>query len=77
MNALESQLEYAFGDTLPEVGTTLEVAPGVLWLRMSLPFALDHINLWLLEDEVETLNGRVRGWTVIDCGISNELRHCV
>ncbi|WP_050464723.1 MBL fold metallo-hydrolase [Herbaspirillum autotrophicum] len=72
MNALESQLEYAFGDTLPELGTTLEVAPGVLWLRMVLPFALDHINLWLLEDEVETLDGRVRGWTVIDCGISND-----
>ena len=32
-------------------GTTLEVAPGVHWLRMPLPFpALDHINLWLLDD---------------------------
>ena len=28
----------------------LEVAPGVRWLRMALPFALDHINLWLLRD---------------------------
>ncbi len=27
-----------------------QVAPGVHWLRMPLPFALDHINLWLLED---------------------------
>ena len=25
--------------------------PGVHWLRMPLPFALDHINLWLLEDD--------------------------
>jgi glyoxylase-like metal-dependent hydrolase (beta-lactamase superfamily II) len=32
-------------------GTTREVAPGVHWLRMPLPFpTLDHINLWLLED---------------------------
>ncbi len=31
-------------------GTTLSVAPGVRWVRMPLPFALDHINLWLLDD---------------------------
>jgi len=72
MNALESQLEYAFGDTLPAVGATLEVAPGILWLRMGLPFALDHINLWLLEDEIETPTGRVRGWTAVDCGIATD-----
>ena len=35
------------------------VAPGVLWIRMPLPFALDHINLWLLEND---------GWTLVDCG---------
>src|SRR5450830_1608851 len=73
MNALESQLEYAFGDTLPALGTTLEVAPGILWLRMGLPFALDHINLWLLEDEIETRTGRVRGWTAVDCGIATDV----
>ena len=72
MNALESQLEYTFGDTLPALGSTLEVAPGVLWLRMGLPFALDHINLWLLEDEFETPAGRVRGWTAVDCGIATD-----
>jgi len=68
MNALEHQLSYPFGDTLPEVGTTLEVAPGVRWLRMKLPFALDHINLWLLRDE---LDGR-EGWTIVDCGITSD-----
>ena len=68
MNALESQLAYPFGDTLPAVGTTLEVAPGVRWLRMALPFALDHINLWLLRDR---LDGR-DGWTIVDCGITND-----
>jgi hypothetical protein len=72
MNALESQLDYAFGETLPDTGRTMEVAPGVRWLRMGLPFALNHINLWLLEDEVETPQGRQRGWTVVDCGIATE-----
>ena len=42
------QLEYPF-DTPPAAGETREVAPGVHWIRMPLPFALDHINLWLIE----------------------------
>jgi glyoxylase-like metal-dependent hydrolase (beta-lactamase superfamily II) len=40
---------------------------------MPLPFALDHINLWLLRDRID---GR-EGWTVIDCGIDRtEVRDC-
>jgi len=42
----------------------LEVAPGLRWLRMPLPFALDHINLWLLEDG--------DGWSIVDCGIAGD-----
>lgn len=72
MNVLEAELTYVFGETLPEPGTVMEVAPGILWLRMGLPFALNHVNLWLVEDEVETVNGQVHGWTVIDCGIDND-----
>jgi len=66
-NQLEHQLIYPLGDSLPPLGQTLEVAPGVRWVRMGLPFALDHINLWLLRDE---LDGRA-GWTVVDCGVTN------
>ncbi|HEY1431661.1 MAG TPA: MBL fold metallo-hydrolase [Stellaceae bacterium] len=44
----------------PRPGETLAIAPGVQWLRMPLPFALDHINLWLLEDGP--------GWTIVDTG---------
>src|SRR3984893_8148619 len=44
----------------PGPGETLPIAPGVHWLRMPLPFALDHINLWLLEDGA--------GWTIVDTG---------
>jgi glyoxylase-like metal-dependent hydrolase (beta-lactamase superfamily II) len=67
MNALESQLDYPFGETLPERGSVIEVAPGILWLRMGLPFALDHINLWLLRDE----DGERQGWSIVDCGIDD------
>ncbi|HYZ42566.1 MAG TPA: MBL fold metallo-hydrolase, partial [Stellaceae bacterium] len=46
----------------PPPGETLTIAPGVWWLRMPLPFALDHINLWVLEDGA--------GWTIVDTGIA-------
>ncbi|MFM2448746.1 MAG: hypothetical protein RIS44_1196 [Pseudomonadota bacterium] len=68
MNELEQALHYPLGDTLPELGCTLELRPGVRWLRMALPFALNHINLWLLRDQV---NG-CEGWTIVDCGIAND-----
>ena len=55
-------LQYPFPE-VPAPGTTIEVAPGIHWLSMPLPFALDHINLWLAEDE--------GGWTIIDTGIGN------
>ncbi|MBK4738280.1 MBL fold metallo-hydrolase [Noviherbaspirillum pedocola] len=72
MNPLEAQLDYPWGDALPETGSVMEVAPGLLWLRMGLPFALNHINLWLLEDELHTDDGPRRGWTIIDTGISSD-----
>jgi glyoxylase-like metal-dependent hydrolase (beta-lactamase superfamily II) len=71
-NPQESALTYRFGDALPPAGTTLEVAPGVRWLRMALPFALDHINLWLLRDVEAGPQGEIQGWTVVDCGIAND-----
>lgn len=68
MNPNEHKLEYPWGDSQPEPGTAREVAPGVRWIRMPLPFALDHINLWLVRDEID---GR-QGWTVVDTGISRD-----
>ena len=68
MNAQEAELSYPLGDALPAAGGTLDVAPGVKWIRMGLPFALDHINLWLLRDE---LDGH-KGWTVVDCCVSRD-----
>lgn len=73
MNPLEHKLTYPFGDDLPKPGHCLEVAPGVLWIRMPLPFALDHINLWLIRDQIEG----VEGWTIVDCGITrDEVKAC-
>ncbi|MEO5335924.1 MAG: MBL fold metallo-hydrolase [Magnetospirillum sp. WYHS-4] len=48
------------------LGETAEVAPGILWHRQPLPFKLDHINLWLLEDG--------DGWCAVDTGI--DLSEC-
>ncbi|MEM1154620.1 MAG: MBL fold metallo-hydrolase [Pseudomonadota bacterium] len=58
---LKPPLEYHFED-VPEFGDPREVAPGVFWLRLPLPMALDHINVYLLEDE--------DGWWIIDTGIA-------
>ena len=67
-NPHESELHYPFGDTVPVPGQVLDIAPGVRWLRMGLPFALDHINLWLLEDRQDGVDG----WTIVDCGITDD-----
>lgn len=56
-----SELTYPFTDT-PEAGTTIQVSEGVLWLRMPLPMALDHINLYLIEDD--------DGWWIVDTGMN-------
>ena len=48
----------------PATGEKIEVAPGVFWLRMPLPFQLDHINLWLLRDG--------DGWTIVDTGFATD-----
>ncbi|ANQ83478.1 MBL fold metallo-hydrolase [Azoarcus olearius] len=59
----EQQIEYPVAD-LPAPGTAVEIAPGIRWIRMPLPFALDHINLWLLDDGDEV--------AVIDTGFGLE-----
>ena len=68
MNSLDSQLKYPMGETLPTSGEALTVAPGVKWIRMALPFALDHINLWLLRDQLDG----IEGWSIVDCCISRD-----
>ncbi|HEX6137380.1 MAG TPA: MBL fold metallo-hydrolase, partial [Casimicrobiaceae bacterium] len=51
-------------DSPPQPGETRAIAPGVLWLRMPLPFALNHVNLWLLEES--------DGYTLVDTGYGSD-----
>jgi glyoxylase-like metal-dependent hydrolase (beta-lactamase superfamily II) len=45
----------------PTEGEFLEVAEGVLWARVPLPMALDHVNVYFLEEE--------DGWAMVDTGL--------
>ncbi|MGI4955284.1 MAG: MBL fold metallo-hydrolase [Janthinobacterium lividum] len=51
----------------PEPGAVTEVAPGILWARLALPFRLDHVNIYLVEDGP--------GYAVIDTGIGDDPSH--
>ena len=57
-----SEISYEF-EVRPEAGDVIPVADGVDWLRMPLPFALSHINLWMLRD-----GDRV---AIVDTGINS------
>jgi glyoxylase-like metal-dependent hydrolase (beta-lactamase superfamily II) len=48
----------------PEPGAVVEVAPGVLWMRMPLGGSLAYINVWALQDG--------DGWTLVDTGMQTE-----
>lgn len=50
---------YPF-DTPPDAGQAVTVAPGVLWMRLPLPMALDHVNVYALDED--------DGWTLVDTG---------
>lgn len=63
--ATHEVLTYPQGESVPALAERVLIVPGVYWLRMPLPFALDHINLWLLRDCLEG----VEGWTVVDTGL--------
>ena len=59
---MNTEIRYLTDETVAP-GEVMEIVEGVFWLRMPLPFQLDHINLWLIED--------FDGWTLIDTGINN------
>ncbi|NKX72383.1 MBL fold metallo-hydrolase [Rhodobacteraceae bacterium R_SAG1] len=47
----------------PAEGEAIEVADGVLWMRLPLPMKLDHVNVYALDDG--------DGWTIVDTGMSS------
>ena len=61
--AMDDGLHFPWAE--PPAGEAyIEVAPGILWFRIPLPFRLDHVNIYLIEDG--------DGWAVLDTGISNQ-----
>jgi glyoxylase-like metal-dependent hydrolase (beta-lactamase superfamily II) len=48
----------------PARGRSIEVAAGVHWIRMPLPYVLNHINLWVIDDDA--------GWAIVDTGVRTE-----
>lgn len=55
-------LVFPFGAARPDDGGIVELAEGVLWVRLPLPFSLDHINLWVLDAGDH--------WAIIDSGVN-------
>lgn len=53
----------------PAAGSVTDIAEGLKWLRMPLPFGLDHINIYLLRDG--------DGWLAIDTGMKGEAGRAV
>ncbi len=61
-----AEITYPFGlKQAPEPGKTIEIASGIHWLRMPLPYTLDHINLYLIEDG--------DGWVIVDTGVNTSM----
>lgn len=60
---MNAKIHTPFPD-IPAEGDAITVAPGVLWMRLPLPMALDHVNVYALDDG--------DGWTVIDTGFSTK-----
>ncbi|RKF16035.1 MBL fold metallo-hydrolase [Roseovarius spongiae] len=61
-DAAHTGLRYPWPEP-PAEGEACEVAPGVLWLRLPLPMALDHVNVYALDEG--------DGWTVVDTGVKS------
>lgn len=57
-------LDYPL-DEPPAFGHGFEVVPGVMWLRMPMPFRLNHINIWAIRDRDEQGDG----WAIVDTGL--------
>ena len=48
----------------PEAGSLVGLADDLYWMRFTLPFRLNHINLYAFDTK--------DGWLLLDCGINSE-----
>jgi glyoxylase-like metal-dependent hydrolase (beta-lactamase superfamily II) len=58
-----SRLTFPFAEP-PAPGALIRIAPGVAWMRLPLPYRLDHVNVYLIQGE--------DGWTVLDTGLATD-----
>ena len=61
--ARPQKLAYPYPDP-PAPGAAVEVADGILWLRLPLPMALDHVNVYALRED--------EGWCLVDTGFDTK-----
>ncbi len=59
---VDGEIKYLF-DAPPDAGKVRQLLPGLKWFRVPLPFVLNHVNCWLLDD-----GGRGDTVTLIDTG---------
>ena len=62
MNIATSPIRTPFADP-PAEGEAVEVADGILWMRLPLPMKLDHVNVYALRE--------ADGWTIVDSGFAS------
>ncbi|WP_342078022.1 MBL fold metallo-hydrolase [Yoonia sp. SS1-5] len=58
-----SGIRYPFPEP-PAEGEATQIADGVLWMRLPLPMALDHVNVYALDDG--------DSWTMVDTGFASK-----
>lgn len=51
-------------DTPPREGEAISVADGVLWMRLPLPMALNHVNVFAFDEG--------DGWAIVDTGFDTQ-----
>lgn len=55
-------------ETPPGPGEAIEIADGVLWLRIPLPMVLDHVNVYALREDAAAGGG----WAIVDTGLNSK-----
>ncbi|KWV55263.1 MBL fold metallo-hydrolase [Bradyrhizobium macuxiense] len=48
----------------PASGEFIEIAPGVRWIRLPMPYRMDHVNIWAIDDN--------QGWAMVDTGLRTQ-----
>jgi glyoxylase-like metal-dependent hydrolase (beta-lactamase superfamily II) len=51
----------------PAISDAIEIAPGLFWARLPLPYAPFHVNTYLIEDH--------EGWIAVETGLNDAATH--